>query len=180
MWVFDCRQPSQGAFKLGLDAGFLLCSAPVLTNLLGGCYNCVCTQEELQKASPNQQLTMACLIITWVILAISLSMIVIGTLSNNNSKTSCGFTHHHFMSMRHPLLRPRAVLCRVSYVCHLPVTRKVGKTSENVHRSFFFLTFSFSFGGRVKYRKAFHRALHCAMRMTSFVSGNGDKRQICV
>ncbi|KAI4331060.1 hypothetical protein MLD38_029285 [Melastoma candidum] len=99
MWVFECRQPSQGAFKLGLGAGFLLCAAHVLANLLGGCYNCVCTQEELQKASANRQLTMACLIFTWVILAVGLSMIVIGTLSNHKSKASCGFSHHHFMSI---------------------------------------------------------------------------------
>ncbi|KAF4382603.1 hypothetical protein CsatB_020774 [Cannabis sativa] len=99
LWIFECRDPSEEAFKLGLAAGALLALAHVLANLLGGCQNCICSQDELQKASPNRQLSLACLIFTWIILAVGLSMLVIGTLSNNKSRASCGFTHHHFLSI---------------------------------------------------------------------------------
>lgn len=34
-----------------------------------------------------------------IILAVGLSMLVIGTLSNNKSRASCGFSHHHFFSI---------------------------------------------------------------------------------
>ncbi|PON51935.1 hypothetical protein TorRG33x02_309940 [Trema orientale] len=99
LWIFECRDPSQEAFKLGLAAASLLALAHVLANLLGGCQNCICSQDELQKAPPNRQLSVACLIFTWIILAVGLSMLVIGTLSNNKSRASCGFTHHHFLSI---------------------------------------------------------------------------------
>ncbi|PON48533.1 hypothetical protein PanWU01x14_236400 [Parasponia andersonii] len=99
LWIFECRDPSQEAFKLGLAAAALLALAHVLANLLGGCQNCICSQDELQKAPHNRQLSVACLIFTWIILAVGLSMLVIGTLSNNKSRASCGFTHHHFLSI---------------------------------------------------------------------------------
>ncbi|VVA33706.1 PREDICTED: transmembrane [Prunus dulcis] len=55
-WIFECREPSHAAFKLGLAAAGLLVAAHVVANLLGGC-NCICSQEELQKAPPNKQLS---------------------------------------------------------------------------------------------------------------------------
>ncbi|XP_027343979.1 uncharacterized protein LOC113856382 [Abrus precatorius] len=98
LWIFECRDPSHKAFMLGLGAAVLLALAHVIVNLVGGC-NCLCSQQELQKASPNRQLSMACLILTWIVLAVGLSMLVIGTSSNNKSRGSCGFTHHHFLSI---------------------------------------------------------------------------------
>ncbi|RXH68072.1 hypothetical protein DVH24_028219 [Malus domestica] len=66
LWIFECREPSHEAFKLGLAAAGLLVLAHVVANLLGGC-NCICSQDELQKAPPNKQLSMACLVFTWYI-----------------------------------------------------------------------------------------------------------------
>ncbi|XVE66296.1 hypothetical protein DITRI_Ditri08aG0069300 [Diplodiscus trichospermus] len=59
----------------------------------------MCSQVEFQRASPNRQLSVACLIFTWIILAVGLSTLVIGILSNNKYRASCGFTHHHFLSI---------------------------------------------------------------------------------
>ncbi|OWM79845.1 uncharacterized protein LOC116202746 [Punica granatum] len=98
VWIFECKEPSQDAFKLGVGAAGLLVIAHVLANLVGGC-DCVCSQDELQKAPPNRQLTIACLFFTWIILAVGLSMLVIGTLANHKSRASCGITHHHFLSI---------------------------------------------------------------------------------
>ncbi|CAB4304748.1 unnamed protein product [Prunus armeniaca] len=36
-WIFECREPSHAAFKLGLAAAGLLVAAHVVANLLGGC-----------------------------------------------------------------------------------------------------------------------------------------------
>ncbi|KAF3942957.1 hypothetical protein CMV_030441 [Castanea mollissima] len=74
LWIFECRDPSEQAFKLGLGAAALLGLAHVIANLLGGC-NCICSQEELEKASPSRQLSVACLIFTWIIFAVGLSML---------------------------------------------------------------------------------------------------------
>ncbi|KAL2524614.1 Protein of unknown function (DUF1218) [Abeliophyllum distichum] len=97
LWIFECKEPSHEAYLLGLAASGLLCIAHVIANLVGGCN--LCTQEDIQKASPSRQLSMACLVLTWVIMVIGLSMLVIGTLSNRKSRASCGLTHHHFLSI---------------------------------------------------------------------------------
>ncbi|XP_048232379.1 protein DESIGUAL 3-like [Ricinus communis] len=115
LWIFECRDPSQDAFKLGLAAAALLGLAHVLANLLGGCM-CICSQEELQRASPNKQLSVACFFFTWIILAVGLSMLVIGTLSNNKSRASCGFTHHHFLSIGGILCFVHGLFCVAYYV----------------------------------------------------------------
>ncbi|XP_022870463.1 uncharacterized protein LOC111389743 [Olea europaea var. sylvestris] len=95
--IFECKEPSHQAFVLGVAAATLLCIAHVLTNLLGGCN--LCTRGELSTAPPSKQLSMACLLLTWIILAVGLGLLVIGTISNNKSRASCGFTHHHFLSI---------------------------------------------------------------------------------
>jgi hypothetical protein len=64
VWIFECREPSHDAFMLGLGAAVLLGLSHVIANLLGGC-NCVCSQQEFEKASSNRQLSVACLILTW-------------------------------------------------------------------------------------------------------------------
>lgn len=63
LWIFECKEPSHDAFVLGFAAAVLLGLAHVLANLLGGCN--VCTQDDLEKASPNRQLSLACLLFTW-------------------------------------------------------------------------------------------------------------------
>ncbi|XP_061369565.1 protein VASCULATURE COMPLEXITY AND CONNECTIVITY-like [Gastrolobium bilobum] len=98
LWIFECREPSHQAFMLGLGAAVLLGLAHAVANLLGGC-NCICSQQEFDKASPNRQMTVVCFILTWVVLAGGLSTLVIGTMSNNRSDGSCGFSHHHFLSI---------------------------------------------------------------------------------
>ncbi|KAK8558867.1 hypothetical protein V6N12_042159 [Hibiscus sabdariffa] len=98
LWIFECRDPSRDAFKLALGAAALLTLAHVLANLLGGCM-CVCSQEEFHRSSANTQLSVACFIFTWIILVVGLSTLVIGILSNEKSKASCGLTHHHFLSI---------------------------------------------------------------------------------
>ncbi|CAN1124082.1 Protein VASCULATURE COMPLEXITY AND CONNECTIVITY [Linum perenne] len=98
VWIFECRDPSNAAFKLGLASAGILVLAHAIANLLSGCL-CICSQEELSRASPHRQLSVACFILTWIILAIALGMLAIGTMSNDKSKGSCGLTHHHFFSI---------------------------------------------------------------------------------
>ncbi|CAH2056825.1 unnamed protein product [Thlaspi arvense] len=54
-WIFECRDPSYEAFKLGMAAVVLLSLAHTIANLLGGCI-CFWSREELERASPNKQL----------------------------------------------------------------------------------------------------------------------------
>ncbi|CAN1161167.1 Protein VASCULATURE COMPLEXITY AND CONNECTIVITY [Linum perenne] len=98
LWIFECRDPSNGAVKLGLAAAGLLILSHVIANLLSGCL-CICSQDQLQRASSHKQLSVACFFFTWIIFGIGLTMLVIGSLANHKSSASCGFTHHHFFSI---------------------------------------------------------------------------------
>ncbi|KAL2328315.1 hypothetical protein Fmac_021742 [Flemingia macrophylla] len=115
LWIFECREPSHQAFMLGLGAAVLLGLAHAIANLLGGC-NCICSQQEFEKASSNRQISTACLILTWVVLAIGLSMLVIGTMANNRSDGSCGFSHHHFLSIGGICCFVHCLFCIAYYV----------------------------------------------------------------
>lgn len=62
--IFECKEPSAQAFRLGLAAAGLLALAHVIGNLFGGCM-CICSRDEFKRSSPNKQLAVACLIISW-------------------------------------------------------------------------------------------------------------------
>ncbi|XP_009800474.1 protein VASCULATURE COMPLEXITY AND CONNECTIVITY-like [Nicotiana tabacum] len=98
LWLFEsCNKPSHEAFVFGLAAATLLGIAHVLANLLGGCS--VCTTDDIRKATPIKQLSIACLVFTWIIFAVGLGMLVIGTKANHKSRISCGLIHHNYLSI---------------------------------------------------------------------------------
>ncbi|CAH2059803.1 unnamed protein product [Thlaspi arvense] len=133
LWLFECREPSQDAFRLGLGAAAILVMAHVLINLIGGCL-CICSQDEFQRSSSTKQISMACLVLTWyvtsntnllginiivgpkIVFAVGFGSLVIGTMSNSKSRSSCGFTHHHFLSIGGILCFLHALFCVAYYV----------------------------------------------------------------
>ncbi|GAB2298797.1 hypothetical protein Dimus_032875 [Dionaea muscipula] len=98
VWIFECREPSHEAHKLGLAAAILLALSHIIGHLLGGCV-CIWSKEELNKSSPNKQLAAGSLILIWIIYVVAFSMIVIGTLSNARSRDTCWFSHRHLLSI---------------------------------------------------------------------------------
>ncbi|XP_047307209.1 protein DESIGUAL 3-like [Impatiens glandulifera] len=97
LWLFECKDPSHLAFKLGLAAVVLLSLAHVLANLIGGWT--ACAKQDISKASPTKHCSLACLFLTWIVLALGLYLLVTGIRANNKSSASCGFSHHHFLSI---------------------------------------------------------------------------------
>ncbi|XP_065876895.1 protein DESIGUAL 2-like [Euphorbia lathyris] len=98
MWIFECRDPSYQAFKLGLTSALLMAFAHIIANFFGGCF-CVSSKDDFDKASPNKQLAIASLLFSWIILAIGFSMLMVGTLANSRSRKSCGISHHRVLSV---------------------------------------------------------------------------------
>lgn len=95
MWPFECRQPSHDAYLLGLAAATLIAITQLAVTLLGG-GKCLCSRNETYKSSShNRQLAIVCFIFTWIALAVGISLLIIGALGNDKSRSSCGFTHHH-------------------------------------------------------------------------------------
>ncbi|KAL0710576.1 hypothetical protein Bca4012_017554 [Brassica carinata] len=109
----ECREPSQDAFRRGLGAIAMLVIAHVLINLFGGCL-CICCQE-FQRSSSTKQISMVCLVFTWIVVAVGFGALVIGTLSNSKSRSSCGFTYLHFLSIGGILCFLHALLCVAYY-----------------------------------------------------------------
>ncbi|GMH12596.1 hypothetical protein Nepgr_014437 [Nepenthes gracilis] len=115
VWIFECKEPSHEAFLLGVAAAALMAVAHVTVNLLGGCY-CFSSQDDFRKASPNTQLTTACFVLSWIILAVGFGMLIIGTLANDKSRASCGFSHHHMLSIGGILCFVHALVSVAYYV----------------------------------------------------------------
>ncbi|XP_074296104.1 protein DESIGUAL 2-like isoform X2 [Silene latifolia] len=63
LWIFECRDPSNEAFKFGVAAAGLMALAHIIANLFGVCF-CFFSNSDHHKASPNRQLTTACLILS--------------------------------------------------------------------------------------------------------------------
>ncbi|KAA8523745.1 hypothetical protein F0562_010168 [Nyssa sinensis] len=85
--TIECRGPSHKAFKLGLVAVVLLGLAHLLANLFGGCM-CICSPEEFENSSAKRQISLACLVLSWITMAVGFPMVIIGTLANSKSKAS--------------------------------------------------------------------------------------------
>ncbi|KAM1005042.1 hypothetical protein ACFX2C_005173 [Malus domestica] len=98
VWIFECRDPSYQAFKLGLAAAVILSVAHVIGNLLGGCI-CISSKEDYQKATANKQLAVASLILSWITLAVAFSLLIAGAMSNRKSRKSCGLSHRRVLSI---------------------------------------------------------------------------------
>ncbi|XP_030451995.1 protein DESIGUAL 2 [Syzygium oleosum] len=98
VWVFECRDPSYQAFKLGVAACVLLALAHAIGNWMGGCV-CIWSKEDLNRVTANKQLAVASLIFSWIILAVAFSMLILGALSNSKSRRTCGLAHHRLLSI---------------------------------------------------------------------------------
>ncbi|KAI3800321.1 hypothetical protein L1987_28409 [Smallanthus sonchifolius] len=98
VWVFECRDPSYQAFKLGFAALVLLTFAHAIANLFGGCH-VVWSKPELDRATSNKQLAMASLILSWITLIIGFWMLIAGVLANTSSRKSCGVSDHRYLSI---------------------------------------------------------------------------------
>lgn len=75
VWIFECREPSYTAYKLGVAAAILLALAHIIANVLGGCV-CVWSKDAYTNASANKQLAIASLIFSWYVFCISIIFII--------------------------------------------------------------------------------------------------------
>ncbi|PKU59993.1 uncharacterized protein LOC110101983 [Dendrobium catenatum] len=96
--IFECKEPVHQAYRLGIAAAVILAAAHVIANLLGGC-TCICSRQEFEHASANRQMAAATLAVSWVIVLVGFSLLMIGAMSNAKSKATCGFGHRHFLSI---------------------------------------------------------------------------------
>ncbi|KAJ6738036.1 hypothetical protein OIU74_003072 [Salix koriyanagi] len=119
MWIFECRDPSYQAFKLGLAAILFLPLAQIIANLLGGCASLWSTEEDFGKASAAKKLAAASLFISWIVLAIGFTMLTIG----NNGKLKINkimwiIASSHAVHRRHSVFHSWNLRSRLLCICH--------------------------------------------------------------
>ncbi|XP_077212039.1 protein DESIGUAL 2-like [Tasmannia lanceolata] len=127
--IFECKEPRPQAFKLGLAAAVLLALAHAIANLLGGCM-CICSKDELEKSSANRQLAVVFLILSWVILAVGFTLLIIGAMTNSKHRASCGISHHNFLSIGGILCFAHGLFCLAYYVSATAAAREHERASH--------------------------------------------------
>ncbi|KAL0000976.1 hypothetical protein SO802_014757 [Lithocarpus litseifolius] len=96
--TFECKESRRKAFKLGLAAAVLLALAHVISNLLSLCI-CTSSMEKLERSSAKRKIWFACLISSWIVVAIGLPTLIMGILEDFTSRGSCQLLHLHFQSI---------------------------------------------------------------------------------
>ncbi|XP_047168970.1 protein DESIGUAL 3-like [Vigna umbellata] len=129
MWALECRDPSFGAFKLGVAASVLLAFAHAFAHLLGGCI-CMRSKEECERATANRQLAVSFFLLSWMVLAIGFSLLILGTLANSRSRESCGMSNRRFLSIGGILCFVHGLFTVVYYVS-VTATRREEKRQGN-------------------------------------------------
>ncbi|KAK9084944.1 hypothetical protein Sjap_025355 [Stephania japonica] len=116
MWIFECKEPSKDAFNLAIAAAGLLTIAHVVANLLSGCA-CIWSKDEFDRSSINKQLATGCLVLSWIIFVAGMAVLVIGAMANSKSRSSCGMSHHRFLSMGGIACFVHGLLSVSHYIC---------------------------------------------------------------
>lgn len=153
MWALECRDPSFGAFKLGVAASILLAFAHAFAHLLGGCI-CMRSKEECERATANRQLAVSFLLLSWyiyvfynttchmlrcwywsgvdcrIVLAIAFSLLILVTLANSRSREWCGISNRRFLSIGGILCFVHGLFTIVYYVS-VTATRREEKRPGN-------------------------------------------------
>ncbi|KAH6834092.1 GPI inositol-deacylase C [Perilla frutescens var. hirtella] len=114
VWIFECKGRSHDAFVLGVTAATLLGVAHIVANLLVFCGASI--QNDSQKSPPSKKFSKALLVFTWIIFLVGVTMLVIGTRSNDKSGIKCGFTYHNFLPTGGILCLVHAFLSLAYYV----------------------------------------------------------------
>lgn len=126
VWIFECRDPSHKAFKLGLSAAIILALAHTIGNLLGGFF-CLWSKQDFNNASANKKLAFGSLLLSWyayfntqfqmnsllipalikvetvaiyrITLALGFSLLIAGAMANSKSRKSCALANQRILSI---------------------------------------------------------------------------------
>ncbi|XP_020096247.1 uncharacterized protein LOC109715567 [Ananas comosus] len=129
VFFIECNEPVHQAYRLGLAAATLLALAHAIANALGGC-PCICSGTKFKQSTANKQMAAATLIISWIVVIVGFTMLIIGALSNSKSRASCGFDRHRFLSIGGILCFVHGLFCLVYYVSADAAIREEGKSQR--------------------------------------------------
>ncbi|WOK91882.1 hypothetical protein Cni_G00573 [Canna indica] len=116
LFFIECKEPVRQAYKFGLAAAALLGLSHAIANVLGGCA-CICSGEQWSKSSPSRRMAAATLILSWTVVVVGFTMLIIGAMSNSKSRATCGLSRRRFLSIGGILCFVHGLLCLIYYVC---------------------------------------------------------------
>ncbi|EPS70942.1 hypothetical protein M569_03819, partial [Genlisea aurea] len=116
LWILECEKPSHDAFVLAIAAAALLGLAHVIANLVGGCAQQKLTEPSSSSSPYCQIISIASLVLTWIVLGIGLSMLAMGIISNQKKGSSCDFVYSRFLHIGGLLCMVHALFAVVYYL----------------------------------------------------------------
>ncbi|XP_064982828.1 protein VASCULATURE COMPLEXITY AND CONNECTIVITY isoform X1 [Musa acuminata AAA Group] len=115
LFFLECKEHVHQAYKLGLAATALLALSHVIVNVLGGC-PCACSGDGFRRSSPNKLMAAATLLLSWIVVIVGLTMLIIGAISNSESRPTCGLAHPRFLFIGGIMCFVHSLFCIVYYV----------------------------------------------------------------
>ncbi|RRT75170.1 hypothetical protein B296_00012240 [Ensete ventricosum] len=115
LFFLECKEHVHQAYKLGLAATALLALSHAFANVLGGCPS-VCSRDEFRRSSPNKLMAAAALLLSWIVVIVGLTMLIMGAVSNSESRATCGLAHPRFLFLGGIICFVHALFCIVYYV----------------------------------------------------------------
>ncbi|KAL8130139.1 hypothetical protein V2J09_019294 [Rumex salicifolius] len=98
VWIFECSEPSHEAYKLALAAMILLALTHVVTLTLGGSI-CISSREDFVSSHRNKKIAASTLILSWILVVVAFSLLVMGVVSNARPQNACGLLQLHVLSI---------------------------------------------------------------------------------
>ncbi|ESQ36396.1 hypothetical protein EUTSA_v10008905mg [Eutrema salsugineum] len=118
VWLLECKAPSQTAFVLGIVALVCLISAHLIANMIG------CSISNMAKAFAGVPkitgyINVACFCLTWIVGLVGAGALAMGIWSNRESRSKCGFTNKHVLSLGGKVCFLHAIVSIVFYVSNV-------------------------------------------------------------
>ncbi|EOA36617.1 hypothetical protein CARUB_v10011853mg [Capsella rubella] len=116
VWMVECKAPSNTAFTLGIIAVSCLAAAHVIANVIGCSISSLLPTVGGVTKTITANLYIICLGLNWLAGLAAAGALAMGIWSNRESRTECGFTNKHYLSIGSYLSFVHAFVSVVYYV----------------------------------------------------------------
>ncbi|CAN6830252.1 unnamed protein product [Brassica oleracea] len=123
--VAECKSPSKKAFVLGLTALGCLLAAHFIAVAIG----CIISDSHtivtvfpivtvFSAPKITQRVTMACIYLTWIVATAGAGILTMGIWMNRESRSECGYTNKHFLSLGGKVCFLHAIVSVLMYLAN--------------------------------------------------------------
>ncbi|CAF1923800.1 unnamed protein product [Brassica napus] len=117
VWLLECKSPTRKAFVLGLIALGCLLAAHIIALMIGCSFSN--TDTVLTGPEITEHINMACISLTWIVATAGAGILTMGIWTNRESRSECGFTNKHFLSLGSKVCFLHAIVSVVLYLANI-------------------------------------------------------------